>query len=190
VAALALERLGDLGAVVHGRLVEHDAYVLGPDVRVNVKLRFRTGSIKVKQLVDSAGDGFELWRTETDERLPAPQETWEEVASRLEVRLDTKRIEPLADPGEVVRALCDPTGKLRCVEVAKDRSSFLVSPGRVELAEVVVAGAVFQSIAFESRTLASAQSLRSQLWAPELGAPENYVSFSSRSPAAGPASPR
>jgi hypothetical protein len=175
---------------VHGRLVERDAYVLGPDVRVNVKVRFRTGSIKVKELVDSAGDGFELWRTETDERLPAPQETWEGVASRLEVRLDTKRIETLADPGEVARALCDPTEKLRCVEVAKDRSSFLVSPGRVELAEVVVAGAVFQSIAFESRTLAAAQSLRSQLWAPELGAPENYVSFSSRSPAAGPASPR
>lgn len=175
---------------MHGRLVERDAYVLGSDVSVNVKVRFRTGSIKVKQLVDSAGDGFELWRTETDERLPARQETWEEVASRLEVRLDTKRIETLADPSEVAQALCDSAGKLRCVDVAKDRSSFLISPGRVELAEVVVAGAVFQSIAFESSTLASARSLRSQLWAPGLGEPENYVSFASRSSAAGPISPR
>ena len=183
-------RLADLGAVVHGRLVERDAYVLGPDIGVNIKVRFRTGSIKVKQLVDRAGDGFELWRTEKDARLPAHRETWEEVGSRLEVQLDTNRIETLADPGEVVRALCNPAGKLRCVEVAKDRSSFLVPPGRVELAEVVVAGAIFQSIAFESRTLASARSLRSQLWAAELGAPENYVSFSSRSPVAGPTLPR
>jgi hypothetical protein len=174
---------------VHGRLVERDAYVLGPDFRVNVKVRFRTGNIKLKRLVDSAEDGFELWRTETDARLPAPQETWEEIAFRLEVQLDTHRIETLADPGDVVRALCDPR-KLRCVEVAKDRLSILVPPGRVELAEVVVDGAVFQSIAFESRTLASARSLRSQLWAPELGAPENYVSFSSRSPGARPPSPR
>lgn len=184
---------------MHGPLVERDAYVLGPDIRVNVKVRFRTGSIKVKQLVDSAEDGFELWRTETDACLPAPPEIWEEVASRLAVELDVHGIGTLGDPGEVVGALCGPAGKVRCVEVAKERSSFRVPPGRVELAEVMVAGTVFQSIAFESRTLSCARSLRSRLWGPELGAPENYVSFCSRSPAArstapsgesGPPSPR
>lgn len=174
---------------MHGPLVERDAYVLGRDNRVNIKVRFRTGSIKVKQLVDSAEDGFELWRAETDASLPAPPETWEEVGSRLAVELDVHGIGTLGDPGEVVGALCGPAGKVRCVEVAKERSSFLVPPGRIEVAEVVVAGDVFQSIAFESRTLSSARSLRSRLWRPELGIPENYVSFCSRSPVTWPIAP-
>ena len=50
---------------------EHDVYVLTQSDRINLKVRHRENSIKLKTLVDRTDDGFERWRTEFDVSLPA-----------------------------------------------------------------------------------------------------------------------
>jgi hypothetical protein len=147
---------------------------------VNIKVRTRTRTVKVKHLLERQDDGFERWRTRSDTRLPAGPDVWKDVASRLSIELDAQEFANRSNPDEVVRALCDSRGQVRCIEARKTRSFFGEAPAQLELAEIVIAGAVFHSIAFESPDLTSARSLRAQLGGADLGTPENYVTFCSR----------
>jgi hypothetical protein len=147
---------------------------------VNIKVRTRTRTVKVKHLLDHRDDGFELWRTRSDTRLPAGTDVWEEVASQLSIELDAQEIAKLSIPDEVIRALCDSMGHVRCIEAEKTRTFFVGTPAQIELAEIVIGGKAFHSIAFESHDLSSARSLRAELGGTALGTPENYISFCSR----------
>jgi hypothetical protein len=158
--------------------VERDTYVLGPDDRLNLKVRARTRSVKVKELVERTDDGFELWRTAMDARLPASAQVWTDVASRLSVELDASPISTLDEPRAVVSTLCA-AGDVRCVELGKERVFFPSSSGHVEVAEIAVSEGAFQTVAFESLDLAPARSLRAALGETDLGPPQNYVAFCS-----------
>jgi len=147
---------------------------------VNVKVRTRTRTVKVKHLLERRDDGFERWRTWSDTRLPAGPDLWDDVASQLSIELDTQELAKLSNPDEVAPALCGSAGRVRCIEARKTRSFFGEGPAQIELAEVVVGGMVFQSIAFESHDLTSARSLRAELGGIALGTPENYVTFCAR----------
>ena len=50
---------------------EHDVYVLTLSDRINLKVRHRENSLKLKRLLERTDDGFERWRTEFDAPLPA-----------------------------------------------------------------------------------------------------------------------
>jgi hypothetical protein len=179
-AELTRERLVDRFGKLEGPLKESDTYLLGRDARLNLKVRARTESVKIRELLYRAEDGFELWRTPIDARLPAPAQIWRDVVARLSVQRDADRLATLSDPRDAVAGLCGATGDVRCVEVGKERVFFPMPPAHVELAEVVVAEGVFHSVAFESPDLALARSLRAEFHGIDLGAPVNYVGFCSR----------
>ena len=58
---------------------EHDVYVLTGSDRINLKVRHRENSLKLKRLFERTGDGFERWRTEFDAPLPAGPERFRDV---------------------------------------------------------------------------------------------------------------
>ncbi len=147
---------------------------------MNIKVRARTGTVKVKHLLERRDDGFERWRTRSDTRLPAGTGVWEDIASGLSIQLDAQEIAKLSTPDEVVRALCGFTGDIRCLEADKTRTFFGRTSAQIELAEIVIEGKIFHSIAFESYDLTSARSLRTDLGGTTLGTPENYIAFCSR----------
>jgi hypothetical protein len=173
---LTREGMAERFRAIDAPLVERDTYVLGADEGLNLKVRARTASVKVRELVERADDGFELWRTPINAALPAPAAIWTDVASRLSVERDASRLAALSDPHAVAAALCE-AGDVRCLEVGKERVFFRRQEGHVELAEVTVPEGVFRSVAFESPHLAFARSLRAELEGAELGRPENYVRF-------------
>src|SRR5262245_6126189 len=58
---------------------EHDVYVLTRSDRINLKVRHRQNSLKLKRLLERTDDGFERWRTEFDAPLPAGPERFRAV---------------------------------------------------------------------------------------------------------------
>jgi hypothetical protein len=179
-AAFRRKRLADRFDAERGPVDELDTYLLGSTPDVNVKVRARTRSLKLKGRESRAEDGFELWRTAADASLPAPGAVWADVAALLGVELDVARLAAPADPGEVAALLCRSGGGVRCVQVQKNRTAFLAPNIQIEVAEVAVADGVFHSVAFESPDLALARSLRREFGSTALGAPENYVAFCAR----------
>jgi len=161
-------------------MIDNDTYILGEDAHLNIKIRSRTRTLKVKELADQTDDGFELWRTRSDMPLPAASDTWEDVASRLSIELDTSFLATLSHPRNIVEALCGAMQGVRCLHVRKNRTSFVAPRAELEVVKIVVAGRAFQSIAFESRLLSCARSLRTHMEATTHGTPENYVAFCSR----------
>ena len=147
---------------------------------MNVKVRWRTRTLKVKQLVERADDGFELWRTRLITRLPIARRTWDEIAETLSLEVDKARLAGASDPEEVIVALCNSASAVGCADVVKERSSFGGPSAHVELAEVIVAESTLRSVAFESADLTAARALRSKLAEDRLGTPENYVALCRR----------
>jgi hypothetical protein len=164
--------------VASGPVSERDTYVLAHGVQAaNVKIRWRRGRVKVKELVEREDDGFELWRTTADVRLPAGPDVWDEVARVLSLQLDTARLGAASHPAGVLEALRRSTDVIRHVEMTKERTSFAAGSAEVEVAALTLAGTALESIAFESADLAAARRLRSRLAEPGLGEPENYVNL-------------
>ena len=49
---------------------DHDVYLVTGSDRINLKIRRRDNSFKLKRLYERTEDGFERWRTEFDASLP------------------------------------------------------------------------------------------------------------------------
>ena len=103
---------------------EHDVYVLTRSDRINLKVRHRENSLKLKTLVERTDDGFERWRTEFDAPLPAGPERFRDVLDLIEREGSPERLGAAARAGEVVEILeanCDPS---QLVAVHKSRNLF------------------------------------------------------------------
>ena len=163
-----------------GSAPERDTYLLAPGVHANVKIRSTSATVKLKELIRREDDGFELWRTGVDARLPASRQAWDEIARTLSVELDTARLETISDPADALAALRESAEDVRCVDVVKNRTAFPSDSASVEHADVTVALVKLESVAFESSDLAAARSLRWHLGEEGLGVPESYVDLCRR----------
>ena len=91
---------------------EHDVYLLAGSDRINLKVRHRENSLKLKRLLERTEDGFERWRTEFDVPLPAGPERFREVLDLIGRAGSAERLGAVAGAGEVVEilaAICDPS---------------------------------------------------------------------------------
>ena len=62
------------------RLVdEHDVYLVTGSEEINLKIRYRDNTLKLKRLYERTDDGFERWRTEFDASLPVGAQLSREV---------------------------------------------------------------------------------------------------------------
>ena len=103
---------------------EHDVYVLTRSDRINLKVRHRENSLKLKRLLERTDDGFERWRTEFDAPLPAGPERFRDVLDLIGSAGSAERLGAAARAGEVVEildAICDPS---QLVAVHKTRHLF------------------------------------------------------------------
>jgi hypothetical protein len=169
-ARLSPERLAELFGPPVGPIVDDDVYLLWPAGRSNVKVRRRTGTVKLKALVERLGDGFELWRTEVDSTLPAPRWAAELLAAEVP---GGDAAAATSDVDELLVRLCD-GGGVRCVTVTKSRAFFDEGDARIEMASVRLGRDPVVSLAVESPDLAKARSAQAMLRADDLGATESY----------------
>ena len=156
---------------------EHDVYVLTRSDRINLKVRHRENSLKLKRLVERTDDGFERWRTEFDVPLPAGPERFRDVLDLVGRAGSPERLGAAARAGEVVEildAICDPS---QLVAVHKSRHLFQRGTCRVDEVRFRTRGGTYRSLGVESSSLGDLRSLVQDLGQGRLGSPCNYTEF-------------
>jgi hypothetical protein len=164
-------------AGLSGPYDDHDAYLVVQDPSRNIKLRRKTGTLKLKRMVDRTADGFELWTTVLDCRLPASRQAWETALSWVGVEADPLPLVACRTPDEAIAALTRAAPGFVSVETVKHRLFYRESGDtRMESARVDIAGTPFATVVFESNELARARALRNRFGV-ALERPENYVAL-------------
>ena len=156
---------------------EHDVYVLTRSDRINLKVRHRENSLKLKRLVERTDDGFERWRTEFDVPLPAGPERFGDVLDLIGRAGSPERLGAAAQAGEVVEileAICDPS---QLVAVHKSRHLFQRGTCGVDEVRFRTQGGTYRSLGVESSNLDDVRSLVLDLDHGRLGLPCNYTEF-------------
>ena len=156
---------------------EHDVYVLTRSDQINLKIRHRENSLKLKTFVERTDDGFERWRTEFDVRLPAGPERFGEVLDLIGAAGSPERLGAAARAGEVVGildAICDPS---QLVAVHKSRHLFERGTCCVDEVRFQTRGGTYRSLGVESSSLGDLRSLVRDLDQGTLGSPCNYIEF-------------
>jgi len=156
---------------------EHDVYMLAGSDRINLKVRHRENSLKLKRLVDRTDDGFERWRTEFDVPLPAGPERFGDVLKLIGRAGSAERLGAAAGAREVVEileAICDPS---QLVVVHKSRHLIGRGTCRVDQVRFRTRGGTFRSLGVESSILGDLRSLVQDLGQSRLGSPCNYTEF-------------
>jgi hypothetical protein len=156
---------------------EHDVYVLTGSDRINLKVRHRENSLKLKRLVERTDDGFERWRTEFDAPLPAGPERFRDVLDLIGRTGSPERLGATARAGDVVEildAICDPS---QLVAVHKARHLFQRGTCRVDEVRFRTRGGTYRSLGVESSHLGDLHSLVQDLGQGTLGSPCNYTEF-------------
>ena len=156
---------------------EHDVYMLTQSDRVNLKVRHRENSLKLKTLVERTDDGFERWRTEFDVPLPAGPERFREVLDLIGGAGSPERLGAAARAGEVVEildAICDPS---QLVAVHKTRHLFQRGTCSVDEVRFRTRGGSYRSLGVESSSIDDLRSLVRDLGLGRLGSPCNYTEF-------------
>ena len=156
---------------------EHDVYVLTRSDRINLKVRHRENSIKLKTLVERTDDGFERWRTEFDASLPAGPEHFRDVLDLIGRAGPPERLGAAARAAEVVEildAICDPS---QLVAVHKTRHLFQRGTCCVDEVRFRTRGGTYRSLGVESGSLRDLRSLVQDLGQGRLGSPCNYTEF-------------
>ena len=159
--------------VVH----EHDVYLLTQSDRINLKVRHRENSLKLKMLLERADDGLERWRTEFDVPLPAGPKRFREVLDLIGRAGSPERLGAAARAGEVVEILdgiCDPS---QLVAVHKTRHLVEHGTCRVDEVRFRTRGGTYRSLGVESSSLDDLRSLVRDLEQNRLGSPCNYTEF-------------
>jgi len=175
----AHEKLKKAFSGADGPHLEEDIYLIGSDIATNIKVRKRTGSIKLKVMLDRKEDGLERWRTELNPelKLPAPAEEWPSLLDRLKIKGDIQLLSRCKDFDQVVKALCSTDSNLTCVKTSKSRIFYEGSSARIEVAKVTIGTIGLHSVGFESPNLARARAIRDQFLADDLGTPINYMTM-------------
>ena len=154
---------------------EHDVYMLTQSDRINLKVRHRENSLKLKTLQERTGDGFELWRTEFVAPLPAGPERFRDVLELIGRAGSPDRLGAAARAGEVIAILdmiCDPS---ELVAVHKSRHLFQRGTCGVDEVRFRTRGGTYRSLGVESGSLDDLRSLIRNLDIP--GSPCNYTEF-------------
>jgi hypothetical protein len=156
---------------------EHDVYVLTRSDRINLKVRHRENSLKLKRLLERTDDGFEHWRTEFDAPLPAGPERFREVLELIGRAGSAQRLGAAGRASEVVEildAICDPS---QLVAVHKSRHLFERGTCCVDEVRFRTRRGTYRSLGVESSSLGDLRSLAQDLDQGRLGSPCNYTEF-------------
>ena len=146
--------------------------------RINLKVRHRENSLKLKRLLERTDDGVERWRTEFDAPLPAGPERFRDVLDLIGRAGSAERLGAAAGAGEVVEILeasCDPS---QLVAVHKSRHLFERGTCRVDEVRFRTRGGTYRSLGVESSHLGDLRSLVQDLGQGRLGSPCNYTESS------------
>ena len=156
---------------------EHDVYVLTRSDSINLKVRHRENSLKLKTLLERTDDGFERWRTEFDVPLPAGPERSRDVLELIGRAGSSERLGAAGRAGEVVEildAICDPA---QLVVVHKSRRLFQRGTCCVDEVRFRTREGTYRSLGVESSSLDDLRSLVHELGQHRLGSPCNYTEF-------------
>jgi hypothetical protein len=156
---------------------EHDVYLLGESDRINLKIRHRENTLKLKRLYERTSDGLERWRTEFDAPLPAGTQLSQQVLDLLGRAGPAERLGAAASASEAVEILdtfCDP-GQM--VSVYKSRQLFQRGMGTLDEVRFRIEEGVYCSLGVESNSLSELRALVEDLALGRLGSPCNYTEF-------------
>ena len=156
---------------------EHDVYVLTGSDSINLKVRHRENSLKLKRLLERTDDGFERWRTEFDAPLPAGPERFGEVLDLIGTAGSPERLGAAGRAGEVVEildAICDPA---QLIAVHKTRHLIQRGTCCVDEVRFRTREGTYRSLGVESSSLDDLRSLVHDLNQGRLGSACNYTEF-------------
>jgi hypothetical protein len=160
---------------------ERDVYLLTGSPDINLKLRSRENTLKMKVLHERAGDRLERWRTEMDLPLPAGAEALLVVLRLLGAKGDAARLGAAATAAEIVDLLSRVVHPERLLTLSKTRSLFRHRNTRIDLARFQVDpdsyARQWDSLGIESSQLADVRAEQATLRLRDLGVPRNYMEF-------------
>ncbi len=163
-----------------GAVDEHDAYLLTGSDRINLKLRRRDNTLKLKRLYERTDDGFERWRIEFDAPLPAGTELFREVLDLIGRAAPADRLGAAASADDAVgilETICDP-GQI--VTVYKSRHLFQRGICSLDRVRFRTEDGNYSSLGVESSDLSELRTLVQDLPLARLGSPRNYIEFLER----------
>jgi hypothetical protein len=156
---------------------EHDVYLLSGSNRINLKIRHRENTVKLKRLLARTSGSFERWRTEFDAALPAGTELFREVLVLIGTAGPAERLGAAASAGEAVAILntvCDPS---QMVSVHKSRRQFQRATGTLDEVRFRIDERHYSSLGVESTSLSGLRTLVEELGLGRRGSPCNYAEF-------------
>ena len=156
-------------------IYEHDVYMLTRSEEINLKVRHRENSLKLKTLQERTGDGFERWRTEFDASLPAGAERLRDVLDLIGMAGSPQRLGAAMRAGELVEILEASSDPSPLVVVHKARHLFRIGTCSVDEVRFRTQGGRYRSLGVESSSLADLRSLVHELGL--RGSPLNYAQF-------------
>ncbi|MET0144445.1 MAG: hypothetical protein ABWZ30_01860 [Jiangellaceae bacterium] len=156
-------------------LYEHDVYMLTGSEEINLKVRHRENSLKLKTLQERTVDGFERWRTEFDASLPAGPERLRDVLDLLGVAGSPQRLGAAVRAGELVEILETGGEPTQLVVVHKARHLFRIGTCSVDEVRFRTQGGRYRSLGVESSSLGDLRLLVHELGV--RGSPRNYAQF-------------
>jgi len=154
---------------------EHDVYMLTRSEEINLKVRHRENSLKLKTLQERTGDGFERWRTEFDASLPAGPERLRDVLDLIGMAGSPQRLGAAMRAGELVEILQAGSDPSPLVVVHKARHLLRIGTCAVDEVRFRTRGDRYRSLGVESGSLDDLRSLVHELR--PLGSPLNYAQF-------------
>ena len=156
-------------------LCETDDYLLARTAELNIKIRHRSNSLKLKSLRAIAPDRLECWRTDFDQKLPAPSRMWRETLRLLECDSEPMDWLHVRCAEGIVKSLRRYLPDRRIVRVDKLRALYGEAGVRIEVAQFAVGGQHFGTLCVESEDPARVREVLARLATVELGRPCNYI---------------
>jgi hypothetical protein len=156
---------------------EHDVYLLTGDPHINLKVRHREGTLKLKVLQETAQDGLERWETRLDAWLPAGTGPFSEVLRLLGCDGNAGRLGGAAEVEEVIRQLAAILEPGRLVAMTKARQLLKQETCRLDLVRFQVGDHVGVSLGIESSRESDLRRLVGRLALRTLGVPQSYMDY-------------
>lgn len=160
----------------YGPIINNDIYIFGKRSSANIKLRRELKTIKLKILLERDVSGFELWKKEFEDKLPAAEYVWTRIAAELGVELPNHAA--LSSIEAAINILGRDHQYLRLLPVAKRRCFYRSGGAKLEVSRITLGHDVFYTVQFESADLDAAKTLRDKLSGHTLGKDKNYIGAS------------
>jgi len=171
--------LGQRYSVVGRELDETDDYLLTRTPALNLKLRHRSNTLKLKSLRGVSADRLEQWQTDFERELPAAPDVWSEALRMLDAKLEPGRVSSAETAERAVTVLRPLLRQGQVVRVKKVRWLYGDGRRRIEVAFFALGpardSARFATVCVESDDADDVREVLSALSLAELGAPRNYM---------------